>query len=118
MLLEAEGELEVLAAAVGHLRDVAVADDTARRAALWPYREALNPAVDAADVHMLDVSVPIGAMAAFADAAAAAVEELGGRAVLWGHLGDGNLHVNVLGLAPDDERLDDAVLGLVAEQGG
>ena len=50
--------------------DVAVADDTARREALWRYREALNPAVNAAGVpHKLDVSVPIGAMAAFAAAA-------------------------------------------------
>jgi FAD/FMN-containing dehydrogenase len=57
-------------------------------------------------------------MAAFAAAAQATVEALGGRAVLWGHLGDGNLHVNVLGLAPDDERVDEAVLALVAEHGG
>ncbi len=38
--------------------------------------------------------------------------------ILFGHVGDGNLHVNVLGLAPDDDRLDEAVLRLVAELGG
>ena len=96
-----------------------MADDTARREALWRYREALNPAVNAAGVpHKLDVSVPIGAMPAFAAAAREAVEALGARAILWGHLGDGNLHVNALGLAPDDERVDEAVLALVAEHGG
>jgi FAD/FMN-containing dehydrogenase len=57
-------------------------------------------------------------MAAFADAASAAVRALGGQAVLWGHLGDGNLHVNVLGLEADDERVDEAVLGLVAAHDG
>jgi FAD/FMN-containing dehydrogenase len=57
-------------------------------------------------------------MAAFAAAATAAVAALGGRAILWGHLGDGNLHVNVLGLEPDDERVDEAVLALVAAHGG
>ncbi len=37
---------------------------------------------------------------------------------LFGHIGDGNLHVNVTGVAPDDERVDEAVLTLVARRGG
>jgi len=119
VLVETADAVEALAAALGDADDVAVADDTARREALWRYREALNPAVNAAGVpHKLDVSVPIGAMPAFAAAAREAVEALGARAILWGHLGDGNLHVNALGLAPDDERVDEAVLALVAEHGG
>src|SRR5829696_1739068 len=119
VVLETADDVEALAGAVGDAGDIAVADDTARREALWRYREALNPAVNAAGVpHKLDVSVPIAAMAAFAEAATAAVEALGGRAILWGHLGDGNLHVNVLGLDPDDERVDEAVLGLAAAHGG
>ena len=40
------------------------------------------------------------------------------RAILFGHLGDGNVHVNVLGADPDDSRSDDAVLELVLECGG
>ncbi|HEY8059278.1 MAG TPA: FAD-linked oxidase C-terminal domain-containing protein, partial [Acidimicrobiales bacterium] len=42
------------------------------------------------------------------------------EAHLWvfGHVGDGNLHLNVTGLAPDDDRVDEAVLSLVAEAGG
>ena len=38
--------------------------------------------------------------------------------ILFGHLGDGNLHVNVLDAEPGDGRVDDAVLQLVAELGG
>ena len=38
--------------------------------------------------------------------------------VHYGHVGDGNLHVNVLGPDSDDERVDDVVLGLVASMGG
>ncbi|MGH9094105.1 MAG: FAD-binding oxidoreductase, partial [Acidimicrobiales bacterium] len=38
--------------------------------------------------------------------------------VLFGHVGDGNLHVNVIGPAPDDDRVDDEVLRLVLSYGG
>jgi FAD/FMN-containing dehydrogenase len=40
------------------------------------------------------------------------------RTISYGHVGDGNVHVNILGPAPDDEAVDDAVLGLVLELGG
>jgi FAD/FMN-containing dehydrogenase len=40
------------------------------------------------------------------------------RTWLFGHVGDGNVHVNITGVAPDDERVDDAVLEHVAELGG
>ena len=42
----------------------------------------------------------------------------GATVVLWGHVGDGNLHVNVVGPPPDDESVDSAVLELVARHGG
>jgi FAD/FMN-containing dehydrogenase len=42
----------------------------------------------------------------------------GERVVLFGHLGDGNVHVNVLGAQADDERVDDAVLELALDCGG
>jgi FAD/FMN-containing dehydrogenase len=104
-----EGEAAVL--------DVAVADDAARRAALWTYREAHNEAVNAAGVpHKLDVTLPPGAIAAFTTAVRAAVP--GARTILWGHLGDGNVHVNLLGPDPDDHGPDEAVLRLVAAHGG
>jgi FAD/FMN-containing dehydrogenase len=42
----------------------------------------------------------------------------GARTILFGHLADGNVHVNVLGCEPDDPRVDEAVLELVASLGG
>jgi FAD/FMN-containing dehydrogenase len=42
----------------------------------------------------------------------------GARTILFGHLGDGNVHVNVLGPDPADESVDGTVLRLVAEHGG
>jgi FAD/FMN-containing dehydrogenase len=42
----------------------------------------------------------------------------GPRVILFGHLGDGNVHVNVLGADREDTRVDDAVLELTLACGG
>jgi FAD/FMN-containing dehydrogenase len=103
--------------------DGAVESDPAGRARLWRYREAHTEAVNAAGVPIkLDISLPGPAMADFVPrvhkaVAGAAVEA---RCVLFGHAGDGNLHVNVLG-APGGEaarNIEEAVLQLVADLGG
>ncbi|GAA4448137.1 hypothetical protein GCM10023148_54220 [Actinokineospora soli] len=41
----------------------------------------------------------------------------GARLVLFGHLAEGNFHVNVVG-APDERAVSDAVLRAVAAEGG
>ena len=50
----------------------------------------------------------------------AVVAAVAPRARTWcfGHAADGNVHVNVTGLAADDEVVAEAVLGAVAERGG
>jgi FAD/FMN-containing dehydrogenase len=118
---------EELAAAVlegvgDRARDGAVESDPAGRARLWRYREAHTEAVSAAGVPVkLDVSLPGPALAEFVprvqEAVAAVAPEA--RCVLFGHAGDGNLHVNVLG-APQDGNggVEDSVLQLVADLGG
>jgi FAD/FMN-containing dehydrogenase len=112
-----------LAGALAHagVDDALIADDTASRAGLWSLREGHAEAINAAGVpHKLDVGVPLHRLAEFLDRVGGVVAAggAGRRAILFGHLGDGNVHVNVLGAAPDDESVDDAVLELVLACGG
>jgi FAD/FMN-containing dehydrogenase len=99
----------------------AVAADGPARAQLWSYRERHTEVVNALGVpHKLDVTLPLERLAAFESAVRqrlAAVAK-GATVVIWGHLGDGNLHVNVVGPPPDDDTVDDAVLELAAGMGG
>jgi FAD/FMN-containing dehydrogenase len=99
----------------------AVALDPSGMARLWEYRERHTEAVSALGVpHKLDVTLPQGRLAEFEAAVRPVVEKCapGAILVIWGHLGDGNLHVNVVGPAPDDESVDRAVLELVASMEG
>jgi FAD/FMN-containing dehydrogenase len=101
--------------------DAAVASDVAGRAALWSYREAHNEAVAARGVpHKLDVTVPLAAVPAFErdvqDGVAAGWPDA--ETYLYGHLGDGNVHVNIVGPPSEEEAVDDLVLQLVAAYGG
>lgn len=103
------------------IEDSALATDAAARARLWAYRERHTEAISAEGVpHKLDVTLPLSRLAEFEQRVRGAIREAvpGARPILFGHAGDGNLHVNVLGLAADDETADDAVLRLVAELGG
>jgi FAD/FMN-containing dehydrogenase len=113
-----------LAEAVGsadQVIEVVVATEPSRRADLWRYREAHTEAINTlGPPHKLDVTLPIGALAGFVDEVPARVRavEPAARTWLFGHVGDGNIHVNVTGLTPDDDRVDEAVLRLVAGYGG
>jgi FAD/FMN-containing dehydrogenase len=101
--------------------EVVIADDTAGRRALWTYRESHNEAINAQGVpHKLDVCVPLARLADFETEVREliATRSASARTILYGHLGDGNLHVNILGLEPDDEATDEAVLQLAAAYGG
>jgi FAD/FMN-containing dehydrogenase len=113
---------EELAAALeaAGVQDARVADSTAERERLWRVREAHTEAIAAAGVpHKLDVGVPLQQLGAFAADVRAAVEDAapGAQLILFGHLGDGNVHVNVLG-APEGDALDEAVLRAAAAHGG
>jgi FAD/FMN-containing dehydrogenase len=114
--------MDELAAALegAGIDDALVADDTASRESLWKLREGHTDAINAAGIpHKLDVGVPLAQLDRFLDAVPDAVRSAGGgRVILFGHLGDGNVHVNVLGPAPEDVRTDDAVLELTLACGG
>lgn len=116
-----DAPLELLAAALPDPLPVVVAEGARRRRDLWAFREVLNEAVGAEGVaHKLDVSVPLSAVAGFVSALhdLAATELAGARLVLWGHLADGNIHVNLLDLPVEHAHVDELVLCLVAERGG
>ena len=111
-----------LAAALGRLGidDAVVADDTAGRESLWRLREGHAEAINVLGIpHKLDVGVPLHRLDEFVAGVPEAVDAAGGgRVILFGHLGDGNVHVNVLGAEPDDSAIDDAVLALTLRCGG
>jgi FAD/FMN-containing dehydrogenase len=101
--------------------DTAVATERADRTRLWRWREAHSEAAaPLGSVHKLDVTLPAGEMARFcADVVdRVAVARPGATMLLFGHVGDGNVHVNVVGPPADDEGVDDVVLALVVERGG
>ncbi|WP_420609143.1 FAD-binding oxidoreductase [Candidatus Poriferisodalis sp.] len=116
-----------LGAAVEELADLvvdaAVALDPAARQRLWAFRENVTEAISAAGIpHKLDVTLPAARLAEFVDGVPDVVRatDPDAQPLLFGHLGDGNVHVNVLGpggAEPADE-VDDAVLRYVAELGG
>ena len=128
LLVEVDGSadpLPGLAAAIeaagSIVRDAVVAGDEAGRERLWRLRERHTESVNAEGVpHKLDVAVPIGRLGAYARDVRQAIADVapGARTYLYGHVLDGNLHVNVLGPPPPDDTVDGAVLRLAMEMGG
>jgi FAD/FMN-containing dehydrogenase len=101
--------------------DAVVASEEGARSRLWQLRERHTEAINAEGVpHKLDISVPLGRLGEFDARVRGVVRgvDRGARTFVYGHLGDGNLHVNVVGPDPDDEAVDDAVLSLALELGG
>ncbi len=110
-------------AAAGLPPDTAVAVDGRGRAALWAYRERITEAISAAGIpHKMDVAVPVARLAAFRaeldGVVRAAASGHDCPVIAFGHLGVGNLHVNVLGPEPGDDSVDEAVSLLAAALGG
>ena len=113
--------VEAVDAAGGLVREVVVAADPAGRERLWRLRERHTEAVNAEGVpHKLDVAVPVSRLAAYATEVREAIRAVAPDAsvYLYGHVSDGNLHVNVVGPPPEDESVDDAVLELAIAMGG
>jgi FAD/FMN-containing dehydrogenase len=117
LLLELDGDpdragrADALAALVGD-RPAAIAADVADARRLWAVRERHTEAVQRLGTPTkLDVTVPPAAMAEVL----AEVDRIAPDAVVFGHIGDASLHVNLLDAPPG---LDEQVLRLVAAHGG
>jgi FAD/FMN-containing dehydrogenase len=112
--------VDALAAEDG-IDDAAIATDSAARDRLWALREGHTEAIGREGVpHKIDVALPVGRIATFIARLPGAVDPIapGARTFVYGHVLDGNLHVNVLGPDPADDGADDAVLSLALELGG
>lgn len=127
LMIEADGLAEQLPAAVEALRRAAAgegllewraATDPADAASLWAARKALSPALRSLAPHKIneDVVVPVSRIPELTDGLGSLAEKHRVRIVSFGHAGNGNLHVNVLGEEADLERMHacvDEVFGLV-----
>jgi FAD/FMN-containing dehydrogenase len=127
LLVEAAGRADptpALADAIAHhapSAEVAVGVERAERERLWRWREAHPEAAAALGVVLkFDVTLPAAAIAEFCARVSARLGSAwpGATTFLYGHVGDGNIHVNVVGPEPDDAAVDDAVLELVVTLGG
>ena len=133
VLVEAEGSLhEAWLARVfeqGLAVDGVLAQSTAQASELWALREGISESLSATGLpHKNDVALPIAELETFT----AALERLfaekyaGWEICLFGHIGDGNLHINVM--KPDTltnqqfwlrtHVLDSQMFALVQQHGG
>ena len=112
----------------GLVADGAISQSQAQAEQLWRLREGITESLARHMPYKNDVSVRIAAMPAFlAEAQALLAREYPRFEVVWfGHIGDGNLHINVLkpdGLAQDAfvadcERVTTLLAGLLHAHGG
>ena len=91
----------------GHILDGTIAQNEAQRDVLWRVRESISPAQR--DSVKNDVSVPVSSVADLLERAPAMVADIapGARPCPFGHIGDGNIHYNILapvGVDPDQFR--------------
>ena len=113
----------------GEALDVVVAESEAQRAALWRLREEHTEAQARAGASVKnDVSVPVDRIPAFLREATAACAALvpGIRIAPFGHLGDGNIHFNLVqpegasrdGFLGEAHAIMDAVAAIVRRHDG
>jgi FAD/FMN-containing dehydrogenase len=122
--------LELLADAqeAGEVIDAVVAQTEAQARELWAWREDISESLHAFTPHKADVAVPVRSVASFVarwrEAVAAALPEI--PALCFGHVGDGNLHLNLLrpaGMTLEQfldrcHEFDPSMYGLVREFSG
>ena len=81
---------------------------------LWSFREEITETLSTRGIpHKFDVGVPLARLDVFAEE----LETLAGEVFVFGHLAEGNCHVNVLGPA-GYETVAEQVMRLVATYGG
>jgi len=122
LLLEASGPgaLDSLADVIGD-REAAVGESAADRGRLWAYRERHPEAAGFLGTPIkLDVSVPAAQWVRLASEATAVVTavDAGAEVITFGHVADGNVHVNIVPAKAADGRHENALFSFVASLGG
>ncbi|MCU0681487.1 MAG: FAD-binding oxidoreductase [Polyangiaceae bacterium] len=113
----------------GLVVDGTMAQSGSQAASLWALRESISESLSATGLpHKNDVSLPISALAAFCAGLERTFEEAypDWEICLFGHIGDGNLHVNVMkpeGLEREafwkkTSQADHAIFSLVRQHRG
>jgi FAD/FMN-containing dehydrogenase len=113
----------------GAARDASIAQTGDQAAAMWALRENISDGQKAEGPNIKhDISLPVSAIPEYLDAAQSALSAAfpGVRFVVFGHLGDGNLHYNLAapdgveaaGFMANAERANRIVHDLVAARGG
>ncbi|BEG75988.1 FAD-binding oxidoreductase [Achromobacter xylosoxidans] len=113
----------------GLVQDAAIGSNLTQRQAFWKVREGISQAqVRAGKAIKHDIALPISSLPKFVDDAVEAVRKVksDARVINFGHMGDGNLHFNVL--VPLDtpaaeldrlvQSMNRVVHDLVSEAGG
>lgn len=126
LLVELAGDTDQTQRLADGLRGVPnepeVAVDAAGRQRLWQLRESLAQIVTRFGPPLkFDVSLPLTAVAAFAAASRSLIAQHVPEAVpvLFGHVGEGNLHLNVLRCGAEEEAAIYApMMDLIAAHGG
>jgi len=114
------------AAAAGEITDAVVATTATQAKDLWSLREDISESLHRHHPHKGDISLPIARVPEFAAKWRELVAETlpGARALSFGHVGDGNLHLNVVpdpASTPTAAQYDDydtRTYALVASTGG
>ncbi len=98
--------------------DAAVTGPGPARDHLLQFRDRITESIAAQGVPLkLDVAVPVDRLTALLDGVRAVIDRDGGRLVPFGHLAEGNVHVNVL--APGNvQTTTESVLRLATDLGG
>jgi len=134
VLLEVEGEPERLITWLESMlerslvADGTLAQDSQQAQRLWAYREGITESLAPSFPHKNDVALPVHALAAFyADLEALLRQRYQGWDIcVFGHVGDGNLHINFLkpsAMSVQDfvahtSGADQALFALVQRHGG
>lgn len=79
------------------IADALMADTLAEAARIWTYRESISESLfSLGHVHKNDVAVPVGALPSFIQTLSGVHKPEDTDLFLFGHLGDGNIHVNLV----------------------